>query len=150
MILFCFGRLIFRLYTRSECTLDCRVKDVIEVCGCLPVPFAELYDAPDCLLDDLKCLSIWTGQWIQSRSGTGAGAGKPSQPKCSHCLQRCSFIEYIPATSKAAFDPANQSRMSDPDHFLCVSFRRFPFSFINQNSNQFAFPTRARKEIKST
>lgn len=112
---------VCRLYTRNECLLDCRVKDIIKMCGCLPIPFAKVYKAPDCLLEDLNCLFVWTKQWMQARrENINANTTSFAEPKCPHCLRRCNYVRYLPSTSKADFDPFNHNKMSDRNGFLYV------------------------------
>lgn len=97
------------------------MKNLIDVCGCLPVSFAELYEAPDCLLSDLSCLVIWTGQWLGDRAASINKKGeshKSAEPKCPQCLRKCTYMKYIPTTSKADFNPINHNKMSDPSDFL--------------------------------
>lgn len=118
-----FHRDAFRLYTQSECILDCRIRDVIEMCGCLPVPFSDIYRAPDCLLDDFNCLSSWTEQWLQSRTKNKRpmeDSRESIEPKCPHCLKRCNYIQYLTTTSKADFDATAHNKMSDRESFLYV------------------------------
>lgn len=48
-------------YTYGECYYNCRVLDVIKMCGCIPVPMIPIYNATYCDLADLPCLIIWKG-----------------------------------------------------------------------------------------
>lgn len=97
------------------------MRDVIKMCGCLPVAYSNnLYDSRDCLLDDMHCLAFWVKYWIRSRDRDTGAPEKIAEPKCPHCLKKCNYMKYIPSTSKANFDFSNLSRMAGVDNFMYV------------------------------
>lgn len=125
---------IFSLYTRSECLLDCRLKNVIKLCGCIPVAYSDLYDAPDCLLDDFNCLSIWIKQWMRGRGEFSTAKNDENllvDPKCPDCLRKCYYVKYISTTSKAFFDPDDHNRMSERYSYLWVKSSTSFLSILN-------------------
>ncbi|XP_017060929.1 sodium channel protein Nach [Drosophila ficusphila] len=84
-------------YSLDECLLVCRMRSMVDHCGCVSPPMlGSSLDLPNCLLPDLPCLMKWKDIWyghdefafLQNKDGQLA------QRQCEHCLPTCDGVSF--------------------------------------------------------
>ncbi|XP_017121005.1 sodium channel protein Nach [Drosophila elegans] len=91
-------------YSLDECLLVCRIKSMIDHCGCVSPPMGgSSLDVAYCMLPDLPCLMRWKSIWygynefsfLQSKDEHLA------QRQCEQCLPTCNGVSMSITTNVA-------------------------------------------------
>lgn len=51
--------LLASFYSFQECNTVCKVRDIINFCGCTPLQYTNFFNTTLCTLIDLSCLTNW-------------------------------------------------------------------------------------------
>nr|XP_017013708.2 sodium channel protein Nach [Drosophila takahashii] len=91
-------------YSLDECLLVCRIKSMIDHCGCVSPPMVgSSIDLEYCMLPDLPCLMRWKSIWY-GYSDFAYLENKEelmAQRQCEHCLPTCNGVSLSITTNVA-------------------------------------------------
>ncbi|XP_050740940.1 sodium channel protein Nach [Drosophila biarmipes] len=82
-------------YSLDECLLVCRIKSMVEHCGCVSPPMAgSSMDLSYCMLPDLPCLMKWKNIWYGYSEFAYLQNNEEhlAQRKCEECLPSCNGV----------------------------------------------------------
>jgi hypothetical protein len=103
----------FRIYSKSNCEIECLVDFIVEICECAPFYFPREPGTRICSFKDISCVNI---------------VRKSTLAKCD-CLPSCNSIEYKFEVSQAEI--TNQSMNSDhPEKYEIIGFIKLNEIFL--------------------
>ncbi|EDW88680.2 pickpocket protein 28 [Drosophila yakuba] len=91
-------------YSLDECLLVCRMKSMIDHCGCVSPPLVgSSMDFDYCMLPDLPCLTRWKSIWYGYSDFAYLQNNEENlaQRKCEHCLPTCNGVSMSITTNVA-------------------------------------------------
>nr|XP_026493431.1 uncharacterized protein LOC113398761 [Vanessa tameamea] len=87
----------YPIYSYSHCMLECRVKMIQKLCGCVPHFYRPLGHERICYIAELKCVLRHKAQIVSLRGaggGAGAGAGGARGGRACGCGAACELELY--------------------------------------------------------
>ncbi|PNF20288.1 hypothetical protein B7P43_G14391, partial [Cryptotermes secundus] len=91
-------------YSYSDCLMNCRIRSIHTLCGCLPFYFPVRGRTRKCNLLDVPCLHKYREKWSTLRPTEnipGLGAEMQESISCEECSPACSDTTYHVQTSSA-------------------------------------------------
>ncbi|KAH8249287.1 hypothetical protein KR032_008125 [Drosophila birchii] len=91
-------------YSLDECLLVCRIKSMMDHCGCVSPPMVgSSIDLTYCMLPDLPCLLRWKSIWYgyNEFSYLQNKEEQVAQRQCEHCLPTCNGVSLSITTNVA-------------------------------------------------
>ncbi|XP_017025390.1 sodium channel protein Nach [Drosophila kikkawai] len=91
-------------YSLDECLLVCRIKSMMDHCGCVSPPMVgSSMDLAYCMLPDLPCLLRWKSIWYghSEFSYLQNKEEEVAQRHCEHCLPTCNGVSLSITTNVA-------------------------------------------------
>ncbi|XP_016976874.1 sodium channel protein Nach [Drosophila rhopaloa] len=82
-------------YSMDECLLVCRIKSMVDHCGCVSPPMVgSSVDFAYCMLPDLPCLMRWKSIWYGYNEFAFLQGKEEhlAQRQCEHCLPTCNGV----------------------------------------------------------
>ncbi|XP_017075718.2 sodium channel protein Nach [Drosophila eugracilis] len=82
-------------YSLDECLLVCRIRSMVDHCGCISPPMVgSSIDIAYCMLPDLPCLMRWKSIWYgySEFSYLQKKDEHLAQRQCEHCLPSCNGV----------------------------------------------------------
>ncbi|KAH8341640.1 hypothetical protein KR059_012851 [Drosophila kikkawai] len=99
-------------YSLDECLLVCRIKSMMDHCGCVSPPMVgSSIDLAYCMLPDLPCLLRWKSIWYghSEFSYLQNKEEQVAQRQCEHCLPTCNGVSLSITTNVAPLRPTYNS-----------------------------------------